>query len=85
MERTGAAVATAPDAPAFPAPAGFWTNAVVMPPVDGKRSIHLRVDADVLDWFKARGKGHLTRMNAVLRAYMEAETARAGAPKAAAE
>jgi uncharacterized protein (DUF4415 family) len=26
-----------------------------------------------VEWFKARGKGHLTRMNAVLRAYVNAE------------
>jgi uncharacterized protein (DUF4415 family) len=49
----------------------FWQNAdVVAPRV--KTSIHLRLDSDVLDWFKATGKGHLTRMNAVLRAYVEA-------------
>jgi uncharacterized protein (DUF4415 family) len=49
----------------------FWRNArVVMPP--GKKSVHLRVDADVLAWFRARGRGYLTRMNAVLRSYMEA-------------
>jgi uncharacterized protein (DUF4415 family) len=41
-----------------------------MPP--GKTSIHLRVDSDVVEWFKAGGKGHLTRMNAVLRAYVDA-------------
>lgn len=39
-----------------------------------KKSIHLRIDADVLDFFKQDGKGHLTRMNAVLRQYMEAQT-----------
>lgn len=49
----------------------FWASArVVVPP--GKASVHLRVDQDVLDWFKAQGSGHLTRMNAVLRAYYEA-------------
>jgi uncharacterized protein (DUF4415 family) len=49
----------------------FWRNAqVVVPP--GKKSVHLRVDADVLAWFKAQGRGHLTRMNSVLRSYMEA-------------
>jgi uncharacterized protein (DUF4415 family) len=31
-----------------------------------------RVDTDVVEWFKTRGKGHLTRMNAVLRAYVDA-------------
>jgi uncharacterized protein (DUF4415 family) len=49
----------------------FWKNArVVMP--HGKTSVHLRLDSDIVEWFKATGKGHLTRMNAVLRAYVEA-------------
>jgi len=49
----------------------IWRNArALMPP--GKKSVHLRVDADVLAWFKAQGRGYLTRMNAVLRSYMEA-------------
>jgi uncharacterized protein (DUF4415 family) len=52
--------------------AEFWKSArVVMP--NGKTSVHLRLDSDVVEWFKARGKGHLTRMNAVLRAYVEAQ------------
>jgi len=47
--------------------ADFWKSArVAMPP--GKTSAHLRLDNDVVEWFRARGKGHLTRMNAVLRA-----------------
>jgi uncharacterized protein (DUF4415 family) len=33
--------------------------------------MNLRVDADVVDWFKRTGRGYQTRMNAVLRAYME--------------
>lgn len=48
----------------------FFENARLVRPSEGKRSVTMRVDADVLDWFKADGKGHLTRMNAVLRAYM---------------
>jgi uncharacterized protein (DUF4415 family) len=43
----------------------------VMPP-PGKASVHLRFDSDVLAWFTAQGKGHLTRINAVLRSYVEA-------------
>ena len=42
-----------------------------MPP-PAKASVHLRFDADVLEWFRAQGKGHLTRMNAVLRSFTEA-------------
>ena len=45
-------------------------------PRERKASVHLRVDADVLDWFKSQGAGHLTRMNAVLRAYMQARKAK---------
>jgi uncharacterized protein (DUF4415 family) len=53
----------------------FWKNArIVTPP--GKTSVHLRLDTDIVDWFKAPGKGHLTRMNAVLRAYVEAQRRR---------
>jgi uncharacterized protein (DUF4415 family) len=52
--------------------AEFWSKArVVMP--RGKTSLHLRLDSDVVEWFRANGKGHLTRMNAVLRAYVDAQ------------
>lgn len=52
--------------------ADFWENAEIVLPTT-KQSVHLRVDADVLAFFKSQGKGHLTRMNAVLRAYVEAQ------------
>jgi uncharacterized protein (DUF4415 family) len=41
-------------------------------PVPPKASISLRVDADVLMWFKAQGQGYQTRINAVLRAFKDA-------------
>lgn len=41
-------------------------------PVPPKTSIALRVDADVLEWFKSQGPGYQTRMNAVLRAFRDA-------------
>jgi uncharacterized protein (DUF4415 family) len=41
-------------------------------PVPPKASISLRLDADVLAWFKSRGRGYQTRMNAVLRAFKDA-------------
>ena len=41
-------------------------------PVPAKTSISLRVDMDVLDWFKSQGPGYQTRMNAVLRAFRDA-------------
>lgn len=49
----------------------FWERAELVMP-EAKRSVHLRIDTDVYDWFKAQGKGHLTRMNTVLRSYYEA-------------
>lgn len=39
---------------------------------DKKQQISLRVDADVLDWYRDLGTGWQTRMNAVLRAYRDA-------------
>lgn len=40
--------------------------------VSGKTSISLRVDAEVLEWFKAQGPGYQTRINAVLKAFKDA-------------
>ncbi len=39
-------------------------------PVSRKAQLTLRMDVDVLEWFKKQGKGYQTRMNALLRAYM---------------
>jgi uncharacterized protein (DUF4415 family) len=62
------AVAEDPDA----APLDIdWTKARLVLPA-GKQSVTLRVDKDVLDWFRKQGKGYQTRINAVLRAYKEA-------------
>jgi uncharacterized protein (DUF4415 family) len=38
-------------------------------PLPSKASISLRVDQDVLEWFKAQGPGYQTRINTVLRAF----------------
>jgi uncharacterized protein (DUF4415 family) len=35
-----------------------------------KKQITLRVDDDVLEWFKKQGPGYQTRINLLLRAYM---------------
>jgi uncharacterized protein (DUF4415 family) len=50
-------------------PADFWDEAVLRPPVI-KQAISLRVDPDVLEWFRAQGPRYQSRMNAVLRTYM---------------
>ena len=41
-------------------------------PLLAKTSISLRVDADVLEWFKGQGPGYQTRMSTVLRAFKDA-------------
>lgn len=41
-------------------------------PVERKAQITLRIDADVLEWFRKKGTGYQSRMNAVLRAYKQA-------------
>lgn len=47
-----------------------WSDAVlVMPPK--KKAISIRVDEDVLDFFKSEGGQYQRRINAVLRSYME--------------
>ena len=48
----------------------FKKARVVVPP--GKKQLTLRLDADVLAWMKAQGKGYQSRINAILRAYYEA-------------
>lgn len=49
----------------------FWTAATLTSP-QRSRSVHLKVEADVFEFFKQGGKGHLTRMQNVLRAYVQA-------------
>lgn len=41
-------------------------------PLPTKSSISLRVDRDVLEWFKAQGAGYQTKINTVLRAFRDA-------------
>jgi len=45
-------------------------------PAPGKAQVTLRLDADVLKWFRSQGKGYQTQINALLRAYMEARRAK---------
>lgn len=48
--------------------ANFWKNARIVKP-QHKKAISLRIDEDVLSWFKEQGKGYQSLMNSVLRAY----------------
>ena len=49
----------------------FWSNAVIAYP-EKKKPVTLRLDADVLYWFRSLGKGYQTRINSVLRSFYEA-------------
>lgn len=61
------AVANDPDA----APIDIdWSDAVLVMPTK-KKAISIRVDEDVLDFFKKEGDGYQRRINAVLRSYMQ--------------
>lgn len=51
-------------------PPDFWADASVVEPV-AKQPISLRLDSDVLDWFRAQGPRYQSRINAVLRSYMD--------------
>ena len=51
-----------------------WDEAVLVLP-QPKQAVSVRIDADVLAFFKSEGRGYQTRMNAVLRAYMQARKA----------
>ena len=54
-------------------PDDFWETAIVELP-KSKTPVSLRVDPDILDFFKSQGRGHLTKMHAVLRAYVDAQS-----------
>jgi uncharacterized protein (DUF4415 family) len=47
-----------------------WSDAVLVIPTR-KKAISIRVDEDVLDYFKSQGDGYQRRINAVLRSYMQ--------------
>ena len=57
-------------------PDDFWDEAEVVVPV-AKKAISLRVDNDVLEYFRSLGPGYQTRMNAVLRSFMQSSASRA--------
>jgi len=50
----------------------FWKNAKIVIPGE-KTRITIRIDTDLYKWFTSQGAGYQTRMNAVLRSYMDAQ------------
>lgn len=51
--------------------ADFWKDAELRMP-EPKKGVYIRLDNDILEWFKKQGKGYQTRINSILRAYYEA-------------
>ena len=70
------AKAVAEDPDACPVDADWSDASLVVPP--HLRDTVLFVDDDVLAWFRASGEGFRHRINAVLRAYMEAHQRKPG-------
>jgi uncharacterized protein (DUF4415 family) len=67
--------AVSPSSDPLPPPLEEIARAIArqgLPQAPRKAAISLRLDADVLDWFKGQGPGYQTRINAVLRAYKDA-------------
>ena len=52
-----------------------WDKAVKGLPLR-KQDVHLRIDADVLDWFRRTGRGYQARINDVLRAFVDTRSKR---------
>jgi uncharacterized protein (DUF4415 family) len=64
--------AVADDPDTFIPDAAWWKSARVVLP-GAKEMVTLRLDPDVLAWFRKAGRGYQTRINAVLRAFVEAQ------------
>ena len=62
------------DPDVHPTDAEFWKNAKVVLP-RRKEVVTMRLDADLLEWFRQQ-QGYQTRINAILRAYMKANSER---------
>lgn len=52
--------------------AAFWSDAKVSFPEGAKTPVNMRLDSDMLEWFRSQGRGYQTKMNAVLRSFYEA-------------
>lgn len=73
MQARGELITDREPKPGEELPPGFWEEAEM---VDHRAptSVHLKLDQEVFDFFKSQGKGHITRMQNVLKAYVRAHT-----------
>lgn len=65
--------AVASDSDAAPIAGADWFRRarIVLP--EPKKAVSIRLDRDVTEWFRRQGRGYQTRINAVLRAYVQAQ------------
>ena len=47
----------------------FWETAKMVTPIS-KKAVSIRLDSDILDWFKGQGQGYQSVINKVLRSYV---------------
>jgi len=74
MKARGEVHATPADAPELKLDEAFWETArIVESRPRRKSSVHLRLDAATLEFYRSAGRGHLTRMANILKAYAEAQ------------
>jgi uncharacterized protein (DUF4415 family) len=82
MRAKGLTKATQADAPEVKLDEQFWRNAQIVetkPPC--KTDVHLRLDPETFEFFRTAGKGHLTRMAKVLKAYAQSHGSPTGKAK----
>ena len=59
------------DQDAAPVASSEWFRRAKLLEPQPKTPVSMRLDEDIVKWFRARGRGYQTRINAVLRAYVE--------------
>ena len=61
------------DSPDLGDDAEFWANAALWVPPSAKQQLSMRLDVDILDWFKSQGqgKGYQQHINFALRSYIQ--------------
>jgi uncharacterized protein (DUF4415 family) len=58
-----------------------WLRQAKVVKPQAKKSVTLRLDPDILSWFRKRGPGYQTRINAVLRAFVQANSTNGHRPR----
>lgn len=74
MKARGEVRSTPANAPEVELDEAFWAKArIVETRPRRKSSVHLRLDPDTLDFYRSAGRGHLTRMANILKAYADTQ------------